>query len=223
MRAKNFLPVGTLLLPVLAIACGGADSDSGEAEEAAPAETMEAATLTPATDAAEADGLVNPNDASAEALGAVAGMTEDAVAALTAARPFANMVDVHAVLSGTIGEEAALAAYESLWLPLSLNDASTEEILLIPPVRGHGPVPPRDREVRGRRGSRPVGAVRQAHEFEEYRPYVDMDQFRREIGKYVDEEEVARHPGQPRIRDLALPARVPDHRHGSREQDVRLD
>ena len=31
-----------------------------------------------------------------------------------------------------------------------------------------------------------------AHEFEEYRPYVDMDQFRREIGKYVDEDEVAR-------------------------------
>lgn len=170
MRANSpFFPIGLLLLPALALACGGADTDSGEAEEAAPAETMEAATLTPATDAAEADGLLNPNDASAEALGAVAGMTEDAVAALTAARPFANMVGVHAVLSGTIGEEAALAAYESLWLPLSLNDASTEEILLIPGVGDH-----------------------MAHEFEEYRPYEDMDQFRREIGKYVDEEEVAR-------------------------------
>ena len=31
-----------------------------------------------------------------------------------------------------------------------------------------------------------------AHEFEEYRPYTDLDQFRREIGKYVDEGEVAR-------------------------------
>ena len=161
---RIFLPVGILLLPVLAIGCGGADSGSDEAEDAAPPETMEAATLTPATDA-----LLNPNDATAEALGAVAGMTDDAVAALTAARPFANMVDVHAVLSGTIGEEAALAAYESLWLPLSLNDASTEEILLIPGV-----------------------GDRMAHEFEEYRPYTDMDQFRREIGKYVDEEEVAR-------------------------------
>ena len=30
------------------------------------------------------------------------------------------------------------------------------------------------------------------HEFEEYRPYASMDQFRREIGKYVDEDEVAR-------------------------------
>jgi hypothetical protein len=31
-----------------------------------------------------------------------------------------------------------------------------------------------------------------AHEFEEYRPYSSIEQFRREIGKYVDEAEVAR-------------------------------
>jgi hypothetical protein len=30
------------------------------------------------------------------------------------------------------------------------------------------------------------------HEFEEYRPYRDLAQFRREIGKYVDDAEVAR-------------------------------
>lgn len=29
------------------------------------------------------------------------------------------------------------------------------------------------------------------HEFEEYRPYVSIQQFRKEIGKYVDEERVA--------------------------------
>ena len=33
---------------------------------------------------------------------------------------------------------------------------------------------------------------RMAHEFEEYRPYSSMEQFRREIGKYVDDGEVAR-------------------------------
>ena len=31
-----------------------------------------------------------------------------------------------------------------------------------------------------------------AHEFEEYRPYKNIDQFRREIGKYVDDKELAR-------------------------------
>ena len=30
------------------------------------------------------------------------------------------------------------------------------------------------------------------HEFEEYRPYTSIEQFQREIGKYVDEDEVAR-------------------------------
>jgi hypothetical protein len=30
------------------------------------------------------------------------------------------------------------------------------------------------------------------HEFEEYRPYTSMAQFRREIGKYVDDEELER-------------------------------
>ena len=31
-----------------------------------------------------------------------------------------------------------------------------------------------------------------AHEFEEYRPYVALAQFRREIGKYVDDDELNR-------------------------------
>jgi len=33
---------------------------------------------------------------------------------------------------------------------------------------------------------------RMLREFKEYRPYTSMDQFRREIGKYVDKAEVAR-------------------------------
>ena len=32
-----------------------------------------------------------------------------------------------------------------------------------------------------------------AHEFEEYRPYASITQFRKEIGKYVDEEKVAEY------------------------------
>jgi DNA uptake protein ComE-like DNA-binding protein len=32
---------------------------------------------------------------------------------------------------------------------------------------------------------------RMVHEFEEYRPYVSIQQFRKEIGKYVDEDRVA--------------------------------
>ena len=36
-----------------------------------------------------------------------------------------------------------------------------------------------------------VGA-RMLREFKEYRPYTSIEQFRREMGKYVDAEEVAR-------------------------------
>ena len=31
-----------------------------------------------------------------------------------------------------------------------------------------------------------------AHEFDEYRPYQSLAQWRREIGKYVDDDELAR-------------------------------
>ena len=51
---------------------------------------------------------------------------------------------------------------------LSLNDATAEEFDMIPGV--------------GRRMVR---------EFLEYRPYVSIEQFRREIGKYVDADSVA--------------------------------
>jgi hypothetical protein len=33
---------------------------------------------------------------------------------------------------------------------------------------------------------------RMLHEFKEYRPYKTIEQFRKEIGKYVDQKEVAR-------------------------------
>jgi DNA uptake protein ComE-like DNA-binding protein len=64
-------------------------------------------------------------------------------------------------------EVARLEQY--VFIPLDLNSASDEEILSIP---GVGP--------------------RMLHEFKEYRPYTSMAQFRREIGKYVNEREVAR-------------------------------
>lgn len=51
---------------------------------------------------------------------------------------------------------------------LNLNTASSEEFLTIPDM-----------------GNRMV------REFEEYRPYISIEQFRREIGKYVDDAQVA--------------------------------
>lgn len=112
--------------------------------------------------------LLDLNLASAEEL-RVLGLPDAAVAAITGDRPFENMVQVDEVLVGMLDEDAREAAYRKVWIPLDLNSASREEILLIPGVGG-----------------------RMAHEFEEYRPYKAMAQFRREIGKYVDDAEVER-------------------------------
>ena len=70
------------------------------------------------------------------------------------------------------------------------------------PARGQSPADPQA-EREARRYKNPIASReailsipgvgdRMAHEFEEYRPYVSLEQFRREIGKYVDDDEVAR-------------------------------
>ncbi len=115
------------------------------------------------------NGLLNPNLASEEELSAVDGLDGDAVKALLDGRPFLRAADLHAVISAHLAEDAYDGIYGALWVPIDLNDATSEEIGLIPGV--------------GRR---------MTHEFEEYRPYTALAQFHREIGKYVDDDEVAR-------------------------------
>lgn len=113
--------------------------------------------------------LLNANSATAAELTATGALPAPAVAAIVDGRPFATPGELDAALASLLDDAAREAAYAHVFVPISLNDATREDILLIPGV--------------GRR---------MAHEFEEYRPYTSMEQFRREIGKYVDEDEVAR-------------------------------
>jgi len=166
MNSDRLMHRSTLLLAFLALplaACGGTETDSGSE---APAETPAAEAPAPAPDT---EPLLNPNQASEAQLLAVPGMTAETAAAVLAARPFTDMLEVDALLAGSLDEAAREEAYRSVFIPLDLNNASEEEILLIPGV-----------------------GDRMAHEFDEYRPYDAMQRFRREIGKYVDEAEVAR-------------------------------
>jgi DNA uptake protein ComE-like DNA-binding protein len=114
-------------------------------------------------------GLVNPNLASTEEIAAVPGLNPAAVEAIVDGRPFLRMADLHAIVARHASEDRFEDIYRAMWVPIDLNDVTDEEILLIPGV-----------------GSR------MNHEFEEYRPYVALAQFHREIGKYVDDEELAR-------------------------------
>lgn len=114
-------------------------------------------------------GLLNANHATSEQLASVEELGQAAADAILAAQPFDRAADLHAVVSAHVAEDGFDAVYSTLWVPIDLNTATGDEILLIPGV-----------------------GARMQHEFEEYRPYTSMAQFRREIGKYVDDEEVER-------------------------------
>ena len=113
--------------------------------------------------------MIDPNTASAADLSTVNSVTPDIAAAIVAGRPYADMTAVDKVLAKTLSEEKRDSVYSRVWVPIDLNKASDAEILLIPGI-----------------------GQRMLHEFKEYRPYTSIDQFRREIGKYVDKDEVAR-------------------------------
>ena len=114
-------------------------------------------------------GVFNPNTATEAEMAALPHMDGAKASSLVDGRPFRNMVAVHALVGASLTEEQQDELYSHLFLPLNLNDTTEEEIHLVPGV--------------GRR---------MAHEFDEYKPYAGLPVFRREIGKYVDDEEVAR-------------------------------
>lgn len=159
-----------LLLTLILSGCADASSDTAPATDASDATAASPATdVTASGETAESGTLLNPNTAEEAALAAVPGMTPELAAAVVGARPFSDMLQVDALLGQTLDETAREAVYGHVFLRLDLNAASDEEIKLIPGV-----------------------GDRMAHEFEEYRPYDAIERFRREIGKYVDEAEVAR-------------------------------
>ncbi len=117
----------------------------------------------------DSGGVMNPNLASADELRGLPHLTGSVVDGLIERRPFLSMADLHAYLSASLSADQLAELYPRLFVSINLNTASREEILLVPGV-----------------------GARMAHEFEEYRPYRALAQFRREIGKYVDDDEVTR-------------------------------
>lgn len=113
-------------------------------------------------------GVLNPNLASADEMATLPHMNAEIASAVVEHRPHLTMLPLNEMLSQHLSADQRDELYKKLFVPINLNVASEVEILLVPGV-----------------GSR------MAHEFEEYRPYSGIEQFRREIGKYVDDAEVA--------------------------------
>lgn len=84
-------------------------------------------------------------------------------------RPYQSMAQFRSALSEGYGPEEIARLEQYFFVPIDLNTASDEDILSIPGL-----------------------GQRMLKEFKEYRPYKNLEQFRREIGKYVDSKEVAR-------------------------------
>ena len=94
------------------------------------------------------------------------GFSEEVVQQLLAARPFLSMADFNSIIESENTEEL----FKKIFVPFNLNTTEEKDFKMIPGV-----------------------GDKMAHEFEEYRPYTSILQFKREIGKYVDEQEVARY------------------------------
>jgi DNA uptake protein ComE-like DNA-binding protein len=115
-------------------------------------------------------GVLDPNVATEQQLLALPGMNAAIVKSVLGQRPFLSMLQLDSLLGKSLSKEQRTALYPKLFIAINLNTASRDEIMLVPGV-----------------------GARMAHEFEEYRPYKGgLPQFRKEIGKYVTAEEVAR-------------------------------
>lgn len=159
---------GFVALSVIALtttACAPAD-DETPLTDAAAIDTTAAPADTPA---AATDALIDPDQATTEQLTAIEGIDDALAAQIVAGRPYDNMLEVDSILADQLDESQREAVYGQLWKRIDLNTATDEEILLIPNL-----------------------GDRMLHEFEEYRPYRAIEEFRREMGKYVDDAEVAR-------------------------------
>ena len=93
-------------------------------------------------------------------------ISPDLVSLILSNRPFLSVHDFNKVLANYDKEEL----FKKIFVPLNLNTTNEKDFKMIPGV-----------------------GDRMAHEFEEYRPYKSIKQFKREIGKYVDEIEVSRY------------------------------
>jgi DNA uptake protein ComE-like DNA-binding protein len=84
-------------------------------------------------------------------------------------RPYPALAKFHREIDKYVDDKELARLEQYVFVPIDLNTASDQDILSIPGL-----------------------GKRMLHEFKEYRPYKNIEQFRREIGKYVDKKEVAR-------------------------------
>ena len=157
MRNFTRLMLAMALMSVVLLACK---------EQKADTKSTEVETENATNEVAENTTVLNANLATEVELNGI-GLSAEKVAQIIEERPFLSMNDLDALLGNDL-DKAEL--YKKVFVPFDLNTTAKDDFKMIPGV-----------------------GDRMAHEFEEYRPYTSIQQFRREIGKYVDDDEVARY------------------------------
>jgi DNA uptake protein ComE-like DNA-binding protein len=112
---------------------------------------------------------LNLNTASKEEILMIPGVGNRMLHEFEEYRPYENLARFRREMSKYVKDPEVERLSGYVFVPINLNTASDEDILTIPGM--------------GRR---------MLHEFKEYRPYDGIERFRKEIGKYVNEKEVAR-------------------------------
>ncbi|MBL8982624.1 MAG: hypothetical protein JNL26_10605 [Gemmatimonadetes bacterium] len=112
---------------------------------------------------------LNLNTASKEEILLIPGVGNRMLHEFEEYRPYTNLAQFHREIAKYVKEDELARLESYVFVPMDLNSATDADLLTIPGL-----------------------GARMLREFKEYRPYKDMAQFRREIGKYVNAKEVAR-------------------------------
>ena len=112
---------------------------------------------------------INLNTATNEEILLIPGAGERMAHEFEEYRPWRSFEQFNREIGKYVGPEETARLAQYGFIPINLNTASDDDILSIPAL-----------------------GQRMLHEFKEYRPYTSMEQFRKEMGKYVREDEVAR-------------------------------
>jgi DNA uptake protein ComE-like DNA-binding protein len=127
---------------------------------------------------------LNLNTATDEEIMMVPGMTAQMVREFKEYRPYDGIEKFRREMAKYVDEAEVKRLEQYVFVPININTASDEVLNTIPGF-----------------------SSRMLREFKEYRPYDNIEKFRREIGKYVDEKEVARLERYITLGAAAAPAR----------------
>lgn len=113
---------------------------------------------------------INLNKATKEEILLIPGVGNRMLHEFEEYRPYNHLAKFHKEIAKYVNAEELARLEQYVFVQVNLNTASDEDLNSIPGMNR-----------------------RMLHEFKEYRPYKNIEQFRREIGKYVNPKEVARY------------------------------